>query len=196
MLYYRTSMGQGSTRPPELLGYASTGGADLHEATVDGWRVLGVTPALRFDPPADGWEPLAGAAGWQIVSKGPFNPNAHIRTSSRWMVAAAEAGGQRWAVPHVLTPEGLRSFKVAYGGPDFAPQLTAEQQAALALATEIRTAITANALPDIPTRARWAARLLPLVYCLSEGSLALLGMSEDLIDSTLRVAAGLYAQRG
>lgn len=196
MLYYRTKAGAGGGRPPELGEYTSPGpGMDLQECVVDGHRVLGVAAPFQFAPPAAGWVPLDGSPGWQVVAEGDFEPRSHIKVRTPWKLAVVDVQGVRWAVPHVLTPDGSRAFSVRYGGPDFGPVLTEEQDRAMRLATEIRTAIQAETLPDMPIRARWAARLLPLVYCLSEGSLAVLGMSEDLIDNVLHVAAGLYADR-
>ena len=195
-LYYRTTPGQGGGLPPELAGYISTGpGADLHDGIVGGFRVLGITPPMRFDPPAAGWTPLAGSPGWDVVSAGPFDQLAHFRQQTAWKMAQVRVQGSLWAIPHVLCPDGSRAFKVAYGGPDFAPQLTPEQGRAQRLAIEIRTAIQADTLPEVSIQARWAARLLPLAYHLTEGSLAVLGMPEELIDQTLRVTAGLYEQR-
>jgi hypothetical protein len=194
MLYYRTKAGIGGGRPPELDGYQSPGpGMDLQECVIDGHRVMGVSPPFRFDPPTAGWVPLDGSPGWQVVSVGDFDPISHIKLRTTWSIAKVVTGGVVWLIPHVLNTEGTRAFKVSYGGPDFCPILTPEQTMAEKLAKEIRTAIDADNLPDMPIRARWAARLLPLAYCLSESSLAVLGMSEDLIDATLRVAAGLYA---
>lgn len=198
MIYYRQPAGLGGGRPPELVGYTSTGrGFDLTENTEEGFRILCIVPPFGFDPPADGTGRWLGICeGWQAAVSGPFDPRAHVRAASPWKVAKINLPGHPWYVPHVLTPEGVRAFKVAYGGAEFSPQLTPEQASALALATEVRQAIDAGTLPDMPIQARWAAQLLPLVYHLSPATLAMVGLPEDLIDTTLRVAAGHYAVTG
>jgi hypothetical protein len=48
----------------------------------------------------------------------------------------------------------------------------------------------------MPVRAKWAASLLPLTYALSVASLAVIGLSDDLIDKTLAVAGGYHASDG
>jgi len=192
MLYYRTHASRVGEYPSELVGWVPpTADIQRSENTVGDHRVIAVVPPFVFAPPEDGWTKLY--TGWEVANVGEFNPLAHAKLSSKFPCAPVAIDGVTWLLPRVLNDKGVRCFKVTYGGPDFAPQITAEQAQALELAKEARTCHDAGTMPDMPTRAQWAAHLLPLTYCLSSASISLVGISEDLIDATLAVAGGWSA---
>jgi len=191
MLYYRTHASRAGELPPELVGWSPPcPEPQLAEQTVGEHRVVGVVPQFVFAAPETGWVKLD--AGWEIVAVGDFQPLWHARMASKWLVSPLTVDGATWLLPRVLNDKGTRAFKVAYGGWNFAAVLTTEQHTALDLATEIRTAHDAGALPDYPIRAAWAARLLGLTYHLSPTTLGVLGLGEELIDATLAVAGGYH----
>lgn len=192
MLYYRTHASRAGERPPELVGWESPSvDAQLNENIIGEHRVLVIGPPFVFSPPASGWRPLTN--GWEIASVGDFSPVAHARKASAFRCIPYQIDGVHWLLPSVLNEEGTRNFKVRYGGAGFSPLFTDEQKAALALATEIRAAYKASALPDTGVCAAWAADLLTLTHCLSRTSIETIGLHEDLIDKTLRVAGGYDA---
>lgn len=192
MLYYRTHASRSGERPPELVGWESPSvDAQLNENIVGEHRVMGISPPFLFFPPTSGWQPLTN--GWEIVSAGEFSPFSHAKKASTFRCIPYHVDGGDWFLPSVLNDEGVRNFKVRYGGEGFAPILTDEQKKALILATEIRTAHKAGTMPDERVCAEWAAELLTLTHCLSRTSIAIVGLHEDLIDKTLRVAGGYDA---
>jgi hypothetical protein len=192
MLYYRTHASRTGERPPELVGWESPSvDAQLNENIAGDYRVLGICPPFGFAPPTTGWLPLAN--GWEIASVGDFSPVAHAKKSSSFRCIPYMVEGVHWLLPSVLTEEGTRNFKVRYCGPDFAPTLTTEQSAALVIANEIRVAVNSGTMPEPSICATWAADLLMLTHCLSRVSIGIVGLHEDLIDKTLRVAGGCDA---
>lgn len=195
MLYYRTHASRVGERPPELLGWSSPfAGAVLTDQVVGEHRILAITPPMVFAPPDAGWLPLC--AGWEVSSAGAFDPRACMNTSSAWPCRVFTLGDDRWLLPRVLTSTGTRAFRVTYAGDGFKPSLTKQQEAALALAQEIRACHESGTWPDESVRATWAADLLPLTYALSRRSLALIGIHEDLVAATLATAGGFDASSG
>ena len=193
MIYYRTHASRAGELPPELVGWSSpSADASLNEAIVGEHRVLAITPPFVFAPPANGWTKLC--AGWEIAITGEFNPLHHCKMTSKWVCLPLEVDGVKWLMPVILNHAGSRGFKVVYGGTDFTPQLTADQVWALALAIEIRTCHDAGTVVDMPVKAKWAAQILGLTYCLSATTIGALNiLSDDLIDKVLSVAGGYHA---
>jgi len=196
VLYYRTHASRTGELPPELVGWESPcEEACLSENVVGEYRVLTIAPPFVFAPPTEGWVKLC--TGWEVASSGVFTSLHHLRLNSKFLCRPTEVDGVMWSLPVVLNAAGSRGFKVVYGGPEFLPTLTGEQVGALVLATEVRTCHEGGNEPEMPLRARWAARLLPLTYCLSEASIATLGiLSDDLIAATNAVAGGYDASPG
>jgi hypothetical protein len=195
MLYYRTHASRRSELPPELVGWESPSvDASLNEQTIGEHRVLAITPQFVFDAPMTGWETLC--PGWEVANKGPFSSIAHVNKRSQFFCSVVKIGDEDWLIPSVLTDNGVRNFQVIYGGDDFLPRMTEKQTRALALATEVRTALLSDNLPDFSIRAKWAAEFLTLTYCLSVKSISIVGISEQLIDQTLKIAGGCHAPGG
>lgn len=191
MFYYRTHSSRAGERPPELDGWVSPSqDANLNEQTIGEYRIVGITPPFIFNPPVSGWVKLAH--GWEVASVGAFCATNHAKVSSTFEGIPVILD-QPWLLPVILTDKGTRAFKVMYGGADFLPMMTAEQSAALAAAIEIRTCHDSGKWPDMSVKARWAAAIIGLTYCVSPTSLGLVGLSEDLIETTLAVAGGFYA---
>lgn len=190
MLYYRTHASRTGELPPELVGWEpSSSTSTLVDNVVGDHRIVAVVPPFVFAPPTGGWSNLC--AGWEVALVGPFDPIAHSRMASSFKCVPTEIDKVTWLLPQVLTSTGVRSFKVVYGGNDFAPILTTEQSKALALATEIRTCHEGGNMPDMQTQAKWAASLLPLTHHLSSGSIGnMCVLNEDLIVATCAVAGG------
>ena len=195
MLYYRTHASRTGERPADLAGWLPpTPDVQISENVVGEHHVFGVVPPMVFAPPSDGWQAIA--AGWEVALVGEFNPMWLAKRSSTFPIRIVELEGHSWFMPTVLTADGERAFKVTYGGPEFLPQLTAEQSSAMTLAREIRTAHDAGTLPGMSVRARWAAALLPLAYHLSVKTASAIGLHEDVIAATLAVAGGYHATSG
>lgn len=190
MIYYRTSALSDEKRPAELRSFKSPfPGADLTESIVGDHRVCGITAPFGFEPPVEGWQRISD--GWEVVRTAKFDPTALGNADSKWRISVYQVNGIDWFLPKIITAAGVRAFSVVYGGPDFLPQLTDEQKSMMALAAEIETARANNAWPDMPTQAKWTARLLSLTYLMSPATFAAIGvLSEELIRATLLTAVG------
>jgi len=193
MLYYRTHASRAGELPPELVGWASPNAdLSLSENVVGDHRVVAITPPMVFAPPEAGWTKLC--AGWEVANTGAFSLMAHAKITTKWLCKPTTFDGEPWLLPVVLNAEGTRAFKVSYGGTDFTPQLTADQVWALALATEIRTCHDGGTMPEVSQRAKWAAQLLGLTYCLSTASIGHLSiLTDETIDAVLASAGGYLA---
>ena len=189
MLYYRTHASRAGESPPEMVGWTPPhAGVQLSEQVIGESRVLAAVPPFVFAAPETGWTKLC--QGWEVANVGVFTPLWHAKMSSKFPCAPIEVDGATWLIPRVLNESGTRAFKVVYGGPDFAPRLTLEQQDALDIAREIRTCHDAGVWPEMPVKATWAARLLGLTYHLSPTTIGIVGIPEDLIDAVLGIAGG------
>ena len=190
MLYYRTHASRPEHRPPELDGWApGVGGFSLDANTVGDYRVIGLCQPLGYQPPEDGWHP--SVTGWEVAKTGDFPWMALANPACKWKVGVREVDGEKWLCPMVLTSEGHRAFSVVYGGPEFMPILTQQQKDMVDLANEIRGGFASGTWPDMPIRARWAARLMSLPYHLSPQTVGALGLlSEEVIDAYLQTAVG------
>jgi hypothetical protein len=192
MLYYRTHASRPEDRPAELIGWESTStSANLVSQIVGEHRVVGIVPQFVFAPPAEGWRPIGG--GWEVASVGAFDPLHYVNKSSSFFVLDVEMGDKHWLLPRILTDEGVRAFRVRYGGEGFEPQMTPAQSRALALANEVRACHLAGTMPDYPVRARWAAEALSLTHALSVATIAVVGLDEEVIDAALAVLGGYYS---
>jgi hypothetical protein len=193
VLYYKAHISKGGELPAELAGWRSTSFDYSLNEQVDGdTRVVAITEPFIFDKPSHGWIKLG--QGWEVASKGQFNPISHLKVSSKWMGRVVEVDGVPWFLPVVIGKSKERLFKVFYGGKDFKPVLSDEQVEFLALANEIRDCHDSGMMPEASVQAFWAARLLTLTYCLSTTSISLLDiLSEDLITEALSLAGGYHA---
>lgn len=193
MIYYRAHADLATRRPPELVDWVSPSvDATLNETIIGVDRVMAITPQFVFAPPEGPWEPL-GDSGWFFCQSGAFDLMAHARIACKYQCIVQQIAGMSFILPVITTPTGERAFPVSYGGPDFMPQLTAEQESDLALAIEIRTCISSGNIPAMNRRAKWAARFLTRTYNLSLETIGATGLlTDDLIIAIELAAGGLH----
>lgn len=194
--------------PPWLQGWAPVHAeaAICHRDTPAG-HLVGICNPLAFGVPAKAeWVDLDD--GWQAALGPTLDPRLLIRHAQRWadVVTVQDMQGRDWAVPVILTADGSRSFRVAYGGRDMLPRLTPEQARCLEIASEARMAWIAEkerqangeeaAGVDMGVAARWALPLIAAANHIAEAALAELGLADDfLIVGTMAVATGLPLKR-
>lgn len=194
MIYYRTHASRtDDRRPPELADWVSPGeDACLSENVIGEYRYVAVTPPMVFNPPLDAaWVPVA--PGWEMAVAGDTVLNHLARTACKFKVAVATVNGNDWIIPHILDQKGNRFFTIVYGGDDFKPMLTDQQQELLALAQEVRVCHETKNWPEVSTKAKWAAKFLSVPYCMSIKTIGQLAILDDeLIDAVLMTACGYY----
>lgn len=206
-IYYRHRSPADAT-PPWFQGWAPVhvDAAICHRDTAAG-HVVGIGNPLTFNPsPRAEWADLDD--GWQASLGADFDPRLLIRHSQRWadVVAVPDMQGREWAVPVILTGDGSRAFRVAYGGRDMLPRLTPEQTRCLDVATEARVAWVAEKARqaagedgtgvDMQIAARWALPVLAAANHIDERAIAELGLADDfLIVGAAAVATGLPLKR-
>ncbi len=127
--------------------------------------------------------------GYSVALIGKNDPRVLAR-SQLWCPVApvADLQGRVWMAPSILSPDGERQFRTAYGD-DFLPALTTEQEHARACL--IAAVATGSGVP-MPAGARWAADLLSAVNhttptLLARGAL----LDAALICGVLYLGAGL-----
>lgn len=132
--------------------------------------------------------------GYQVA--GPVESWEDYRTRADWAEfdTVTDLRGRKWAAPRVIDAAGDRVFRVAYG-PDFLPELTAEQYRMLDVAKAARDALTAGerGTQDVPMNVacRWAADLLSVAYRIPVPAVAALAILDDgLATGILSVAIG------
>lgn len=187
MIYYRTHASRKGCLPTELAGWDSVSvNGGLVDNTVGDHRIVGIVPPFVFNPPSV-WHDCEH--GWEVGVYGTTDLMCHVLKSSPFSVLPIDIGGVKMLFPAILNPDGSRAFKVMYGGVDFKPILSAMQSRMLELANEARNAHDV----DMPIKARWAAEILSAVYAISVRTFSVIGLSEDVIDTTISVAGGRYA---
>jgi hypothetical protein len=146
---------------------------------------LYLTDAGPWRDIGDGYEVSGPVESWEDYRKREDWAEFDIVTDLR---------GREWAAPRVIDAAGDRVFRVAYG-PDFLPELTAEQYRMLDVAKAARDALTAGAAgtQDVPMTiaCRWAADLLGVAYRLPVPAVAALAIMDDgLAAAVLATAVG------
>lgn len=198
MLLYRDTL-HGSRRdpPPWLVGVA-----DVHCREGARGRLWGAGDG-RVVGEQQHWLDLDD--GWQCSAVGKAEPE-----TCRREIAWADCGkvlslaGEVWSAPILLTSDGNRAFRVAYGD-DWLPALTPEQERAEAVANAAREALL-RAVPSednpgegLPMRVacQWAAELLSLAQGVTPQIIARLRVMDDrLAVGALMVATGMKVQHG
>lgn len=147
--------------------------------------------ATRWDPVGDGYD---------VRLVPPLYPAAFLRPQL-WcdMLPAKDLERRLWAAPVILTRQGERAFRVAYG-PDYLPALSPTQDRALAVAREARLLLQESAKRgglDSTLAARYTAELLSRTHFLAPAVIGALRLLDDaLILDTLAIAAGFrYAKQ-
>ena len=182
--------------PPWLEGWEpSRPGVALCHRDSEGGHLVGVCDELVFKP-ANRWFPV-GDTGWEVgrVPGTTFEPGDLARVGVLWCdsVGVADLKGRRWNAPVLLNPAGQRAFRVAYGK-SWLPELTEEQDRALAIATEAQREIGAGEAStlEMAVGCQWAAELLCLTHHLHPDVIQALGFLDDrLVPAVLEAAAGV-----
>lgn len=175
ILYHHRAIG---TPPPHLRGVP-----DLASREVQGGFVFGIgQPWMLGPPPAHAMELDGGWLAW-VNDDGPdparlFRHRPWLRTS-----IAADNEGREWAVP-ILTVDGKRAFKVAYGH-DWRPRLTEEQELLLGHAGEASLFLDrmqeVGAIEDPAPGCAWAASILSACNAITPAIIGALGLMDDLL---------------
>lgn len=186
MIYFRCSLSHHEVVPSELSDWEPPHpGVALNTVTHGEHRIVGVCGQWDMGIPDGPWEPHS--AGWEACKVREPNLDDLVRLNSKWQCHTVACDGRDWFLPAVWKHDGKRAFKVSYGGPDFLPKLTPEQERIEAIAA----AIKGDDGSDMSLRARWAAALISLTYSLSPQTISMCDfLSEDLIDHTLCAAIG------
>lgn len=186
MLYFRTPLANPDLVPPELAGWEPPRPEVALNTVQHGeHRIVGICSQWDLGVPEGPWS--AHVMGWQVCKIREPEPLDHVRMKSKWPCITVDIDGKPWFLPAILDANGKRLYKVAYGGADFLPILTPEQERIEAIVHAIR----ADESADMPVKARWAAALLGLTYHMSPTTIGMCSfLSEDLINATLKVAVG------
>lgn len=188
MIYFRTPLATPDLVPAELAGWEPPRPeVALNTVQHGDHRIVGICGQWDVGVPQGPWQ--AHTPGWQVCKIRDIEPLDYVRLKSPWPCITVEIDGKPWFLPAIVDANGKRLFKVAYGGSDFLPVLTPEQERVEAIVHAVR-----GGDADMSVKARWAANLLGLTYHLSPATIGLCGfLSEDLIETTLAVAVG-YGQ--
>jgi hypothetical protein len=206
-IYYRRR--EPTPDPPEWFdGWVAVhaDAAVCHRDTTTG-AVVGIANPVVFNPSIRAtWTDLGD--GWEAYATPDFDPRLLIRHGMLWAdtKTVRDMNGRDWAVPVVLTPDGSRAFRVAYGGRDMLPRLTPIQTRCLEVAAEARAVLVAEKVRqadgddsaglDMTVAARWALPLIAAANHIPETALSELGLTDDfLIVGTLAVGTGLPLKR-
>jgi hypothetical protein len=189
-----------SLTPPDLDGWQprELGAAICTQRTEAHQYVAVCDPVLWRIPTGATWKPLAD--GWEVarVAAGGILPTRDLGRLDCFasVLTVADAAGEEWLAPVILTPDGSRAFSVHYSGEDFLPALTDIQARAEAIAREARTELTralenSAGIPLTPA-CRWAAFLLSVSSHVSAATVAQAGILDDtLVRRVLIAASGL-----
>ncbi len=145
--------------------------------------------------PGTGWIDLDD--GWQVRQVGKLDASQLIR-HQLWCDVRPTASLEDviWIAPAVLTIEGTRAFRIAYGD-NFEPALTETQQRLMTIATEARTlviAAQASGVIDSTIACRYTAELLSAVNYVTPEVLAKLRLLDDALAVDGLVIAAGYRQ--
>jgi hypothetical protein len=181
--------------PPWLEGFQPPKGVQVcRRETVHG-HLVGVGDPLVFDcPPADAFCEVED--GWRAAIVGRVDPLVLARRPAWCRTSAVEdLRGRTWLAPIILDVAGDRDFLVAYGGREFLPRLTPEQEACERVARAAREAIP-KGIEIAPAGARWTSLLLTATTAISADTIAELGLVDDaLAVGALAFATGLPLRR-
>ncbi len=141
--------------------------------------MVGISDPLLFNEPKS-WADLDGT--WQVGASGGIYPGDLERIGLLWCdtTEAADMRGRTWRAPVILTEDGGRAFRVAYGR-DWLPALTPEQARAEKIAQEARTAMASPAGLTMQVACQWAAELLCVTYHLCPEAVAATNLLDDAL---------------
>lgn len=187
MLVYRHPSHQPIV-PPWLADFEPVAGSSvaLCHLDTDRGHLVGIADPVCFAaPPERAFVDLDD--GWQVAQVGAAEP-ALIARRPRWCrtVAIQSLSGEAWRAPIILGTGRERAFIVRYGGRDFLPLLTPQQERCEAVA---RAAADAVELDMGPEACQWAAVLLEAANHVPAVALAVLGLLDgQLVAETVAAA--------
>lgn len=181
----------GPTSPPWLEDWTGpiAGHALCHRDSEAG-HLVGVAQPLLFDAPSRGWFDVD--TDWQAARLGKVINHGILARSFLWadVRPVQDLREQVWMAPTILTANGERAFRVAYG-PSWLPELTPEQDRAEKIARAARDALIGGGA-DMGIACQWAAELLCISYHIHPVVIAGLALLDDrLVPEVLGVASGL-----
>jgi hypothetical protein len=194
-IIYRKRISNGEPRRPS---WVEDGAPDMDI----GGRVYvfpGLDPACcGSEPDGTQWHDVAD--GWQCAAVGDLSAPARTQ---QWadVGAVSDMDGHLWLAPCILTTSGDRAFRVRYGGQDYMPVLTDEQDRAMVVAQAARAALAslASGGPDVEMApvCAWASELLSLTHQMHPSVSQALAVCDDkLALSMVLHATGLVPPEG
>lgn len=146
---------------------------------------------LRLDSAPDRlWIDLED--GWQVrmTKEGPEPETLAYGHPWADSVDVQDGLGRVWKCPRILDASGERIFRVRYGGKQWLPILTEEQEGVEAMARATRAALIAESAPR-EAICTWAEVFLRVLHPIPPGVIAALGLLDDLLTvESLKVAVG------
>lgn len=184
---------QNPVTPACLDGFEPIGDTQVMRRDSERGHFVAIGDPLYFDiPPARAFKPLGD--GWSVAIHGKLDPTLLFRRPT-WIrtEAICDLAGRVWMSPIVLNDAGERDFLVNFGGKDFMPMLTEDQERCLGIARAARVAIPSG-LEVSQVACHWAAVLLAVTNAISVEAVAELALLDaGLVAQVLSKASGLAA---